>query len=67
MHIFHFAQLEYRHCMKAYKFIAHLRSDVLSWISEGLFPPEELLAHVTALWRLLVTFYPPTGTRTGKN
>jgi len=41
-----------------YKFSVH-DSDVLRWISVGLLPTEKPAAHVTALWRFLVMFYPP--------
>jgi hypothetical protein len=60
-HILYFAQLTCRDYIEVYKFPVHLRSDVLRWISVGLFPPEEPLVHVIALWLFLLMFYlPPT-------
>jgi hypothetical protein len=45
--------------MKAQKFSVYLHSDVLKWISVGLFLPEGTLSHVTALWWFHVMFYSP--------
>lgn len=74
MHMFNVAQFRCQHCIKVYKMSAHLHSDIIRWISVGLFLPEELLAHVTALWQFFVLFYlhlSPVScdlrTRTGKN
>jgi len=57
MHIFSFAQLRCQHYIEVYKFSVHLHSHILRQVSLGLFPAEEPLAHVTALWEFM--FYPP--------
>jgi hypothetical protein len=56
MHIFNVAQFRCRHYVN---FSVLLHSHVLTWISVGLFPPEEPSTHVTALKRLLLMLYPP--------
>jgi len=49
---FQFCWTQYWHFIKVYKLSVHLHSDIHRWMV--LFPPEESLAHTTALWQFFV-------------
>jgi len=52
---------------KVHKFSVHLFRNILRWIFVGMFLTVELSAHVRALWRFLVMFYPPATPRRDKS
>jgi hypothetical protein len=62
MHNFNFAQLRQQRYIKLCKFSLYLHSDVLRWISVGLFPPDKTSAHVTACGGFLLCFTHPRHT-----
>lgn len=63
MHIYNVADFTCRLHIRVYKFSVYLHSDVLKWISVGLFPLSEPLAHVTTVWRPLNYVLPTLDTK----